>query len=99
MREVLAFPWFHCPLCKSDSYQRVNVILPSGAIRATEFYSCCGCSVMFTDPDKFTTQKKLTTRVKYAYGSHTPTGTPPEAAAPPRKVTPMRPSTKSKRRR
>jgi len=50
---------FKCPLCGSDGYTRVTVKKPNGHWYVTEFYHCFGCSVMFTDPVKFTQQKQL----------------------------------------
>lgn len=44
---------FCCPLCNCSKFVRVRVRRPNGDWYVTEFYECFGCSVMFTDPEKF----------------------------------------------
>jgi predicted RNA-binding Zn-ribbon protein involved in translation (DUF1610 family) len=61
---------FLCPLCGSDGYTRVTVKKPNGHFYVTEFYHCFGCSVMFTDPVKFTQQKRVVKDVPPVVGRY-----------------------------
>lgn len=47
-------PPFRCPLCGADGFVEVVVRKPNGSWYKTEFLKCCGCSVMFQDPERFT---------------------------------------------
>jgi hypothetical protein len=49
---------FVCPLCSTRQYEQVTVTLPSGATRATSFFACLGCRVLFLDPGRFTDRKR-----------------------------------------
>jgi hypothetical protein len=43
---------FMCPICKCINFKEVVVPRGEGYYR-TAFLECCGCSVMFHDPEKF----------------------------------------------
>jgi hypothetical protein len=49
---------FVCPLCSTRQYEQATVTLPSGATRATPFFACLGCRVLFLDPGRFTDHKR-----------------------------------------
>lgn len=61
---------FKCPLCGTDGYTRVIVKKPNGHWYTTEFYHCFGCSVMFTDPVKFTQQRQIVSNGPVFYGRY-----------------------------
>lgn len=46
---------FKCPVCSCPEYQRVVVPRERGEPYRTDFLCCLGCSVMFIDPELFTT--------------------------------------------
>lgn len=44
---------FRCPICRCRQYEQHVVETPKGQ-KATGFHVCCGCSVVFRDPELFT---------------------------------------------
>lgn len=45
---------FVCPLCASTVYEQVLVERPDRPPFLSSLYRCAGCSVVFTDREKFT---------------------------------------------
>ena len=52
------YPGFECPVCKHRRFYRILVQRDRQAPYRTAFYGCFGCSVMFTDPYRFTQSVK-----------------------------------------
>ena len=44
---------FVCPLCASNEYVYVIFVRNNGSYYRTDFFQCAGCTVAFTDPDRF----------------------------------------------
>lgn len=42
-----------CPICRAEQFMRVLVTRSDGTPRTLRGWECCGCSVMFTDFEKF----------------------------------------------
>lgn len=56
-------PYFCCRICLSREYERVVVKRRDGKPYDTAFYACMGCTVMFGDPERYTSpppQPKVT---------------------------------------
>jgi hypothetical protein len=47
------FGW-RCPICNSTAYRQTLVGRPDGKPYLTEFFECCGCTLMFRHPNRFT---------------------------------------------
>ena len=45
---------FECPVCGHRRYYRIIIPRERQPAYRTAFYGCFGCSMMFTDPYKFT---------------------------------------------
>jgi hypothetical protein len=47
---------FMCPICSHINF--TDVVVPRGeGVYRTAFFECCGCSVMFRDPAKFSVDR------------------------------------------
>src|SRR5271165_3507745 len=44
---------FRCPLCRSTAYQGVTVRRRDGSLYVSALQQCAGCSVVFTDAERF----------------------------------------------
>ena len=44
---------FRCPSCESRRYAPVTVTRPNGTVYRSSLYTCEGCSLVFTDPARF----------------------------------------------
>jgi hypothetical protein len=51
---------FECPVCGHRRYYRIQVQRERQPPYRTSFYGCLGCTVMFTDPYRFTQSVKGT---------------------------------------
>jgi transposase-like protein len=47
---------FVCPVCGSDEFHQATY-QRNGVTRLTSAYQCAHCSVLFKDPDKFTSER------------------------------------------
>lgn len=45
---------WRCPLCSATTYCQIEIPRQSGKPYVTEFFQCCGCTVMFRHPARFT---------------------------------------------
>jgi DNA-directed RNA polymerase subunit RPC12/RpoP len=52
------YPGFECPICGHRRYYRILVQRERQPAYRTLFVGCVGCSAMFTDPYRFTQNKK-----------------------------------------
>jgi DNA-directed RNA polymerase subunit RPC12/RpoP len=52
------YPGFECPVCGHRRFYRVLVPRDGQTPYRTAFYGCVGCSIMFTDPYRFTQSVK-----------------------------------------
>lgn len=46
----------YCPVCGNKDFKLVSLVITVQGIRSNQKfdgYECCGCSVRFTDPEKF----------------------------------------------
>jgi len=54
---------FKCPFCGNAEYKEITkfngIYGRGGGSSRTGQYECCGCSVVFTDPNKFTRKLEL----------------------------------------
>lgn len=44
---------FRCRLCGSDRFEQVTVRRADGSLYRSALLACAGCSLVFTDPDRF----------------------------------------------
>jgi uncharacterized Zn finger protein len=44
---------FRCPLCRSTTHEAVTVRRRDGSIYVSSLLKCAGCSVVFTDAERF----------------------------------------------
>jgi hypothetical protein len=56
---------FRCPICSCINFRDVVVPKGSGYYR-TAFFECCGCSVMFRDPAKFSLDRDKRAKAELA---------------------------------
>ena len=54
------YPGFECPVCGHRRFYRILVQRDGQPAYRTAFYGCFGCSIMFTDPYRFTQSVKGT---------------------------------------
>ena len=50
---------FCCPICASQNWREVVVPRSDGSHYRTDFRECCGCSVKFRRPERFTVGRGL----------------------------------------
>ena len=62
VRVIAHAPGFWCPICGTEGYVYASVARPDGSSRVISLYQCAGCSVVFSDPEKFTARKRLRLR-------------------------------------
>jgi DNA-directed RNA polymerase subunit RPC12/RpoP len=65
------YPGFECPVCGHRRFYRI--LIPRGSQQSayrTEFYGCFGCSIMFTDPYRFTQSVKGSTTGNFGSASY-----------------------------
>jgi hypothetical protein len=48
---------FLCPICGCDEYERGHVVRADGRSREAQAYQCKVCSVVFRDPQRFTSRR------------------------------------------
>ena len=44
---------FRCRVCASESFEQVTVRRPDGSLYRSALLACSGCSIVFTDPVRF----------------------------------------------
>ena len=44
---------FRCPLCGSDTFAAVEIVLRNGTRFEADFYHCTDCSLHFVHPERF----------------------------------------------
>jgi hypothetical protein len=53
---------FCCPVCQTNACRYVIYTSPAGKRVPMPWYSCAGCTAMFTDPHRFTVLMRRTER-------------------------------------